>query len=310
MIASYQAGPIIYKYLMDKKGVKSVAFVARNESDPLNQRNEGVEAAKKLGLKVRLGEDTYEPGTTDFFPVMSKVVGGKPDLIVLSGVAPADAPLLIRAARELGYPGHCSAPRPRRTSRSSRRARATPPTASSRSAAPARPRSAAPTWRTSPSSYTKVAGEWNDEAGTKVYALEIILATLQKTGKAAIDNVETFKKAIADFAMKNPFLKERQAAHLRRHRLLRPEAADRRADGGERVPGRQVQDAVRRQRRIGAGCHRVGRQARASRCPGSRGRQSLVDREAPAMDRSSSTAWCCRPHYALIALGITLIFRS
>ena len=50
MIASYQAGPIIYKYLMDKKGVKSVAFVARNESDPLNQRNEGVEAAKKLGL--------------------------------------------------------------------------------------------------------------------------------------------------------------------------------------------------------------------------------------------------------------------
>ena len=74
MIASYQAGPIIYKYLMDNRGVKSVTFVARNESDALNQRKEGVEAAKKLGLTVVSDEDTYEPGTTDFFPVMSKVV--------------------------------------------------------------------------------------------------------------------------------------------------------------------------------------------------------------------------------------------
>lgn len=26
--------------------------------------------------------------------------------------------------------------------------------------------------------YTRIAGEWNDEAGTKAYALEILLATL------------------------------------------------------------------------------------------------------------------------------------
>src|SRR5689334_19390735 len=108
MIASYQAGPIIYKYLAEKKGVKTVSFIARNESDPLNQRNEGVEAANKLGLKVISSSDTYEPGTSDFFPVMSKVVRGKPDLIVLSGVAPADAPLLIKSARELGYKGALS----------------------------------------------------------------------------------------------------------------------------------------------------------------------------------------------------------
>jgi len=56
--------------------------------------------------------------------------------------------------------------------------------------------------------YAKVAGEWNDEAGTKVYALEMILATLQKTGKAAIDNVDSFKAAMPTFEMKNPFLKD------------------------------------------------------------------------------------------------------
>jgi branched-chain amino acid transport system substrate-binding protein len=84
MIASYQAGPIIYKYLMDKKGLKSVSFIARNESDPLDQRDQGVQAAKKLGLDIRSSNDTYEPGTTDFFPVMSRVVSNGPDLIALS----------------------------------------------------------------------------------------------------------------------------------------------------------------------------------------------------------------------------------
>jgi len=101
MIASYQAGPVIYKHLMQEKGVKSVAFVARNESDSLNQRSEGAAAARDLGLEVLADSDTYAAGTTDFFPVMSRIVGLNPDLIVLSGVAPSDAPLMIKAAREL-----------------------------------------------------------------------------------------------------------------------------------------------------------------------------------------------------------------
>ena len=66
MIASYQAGPIIYKYLMENKGVKSIAFIALNASDALNQRDDGVAAAKDLGLEIISSEDTYEPGTTDF----------------------------------------------------------------------------------------------------------------------------------------------------------------------------------------------------------------------------------------------------
>ena len=59
--------------------------------------------------------------------------------------------------------------------------------------------------------YIEVAGEWNDEAGTKAYALEILLATLQKTGAAGIGDISLFQKAIPDFSMKNPFLKEETA---------------------------------------------------------------------------------------------------
>jgi len=39
---------------------------------------------------------------------MSRVVSNGADLIVLSGVAPADAPLLIKSARELGFKGTLS----------------------------------------------------------------------------------------------------------------------------------------------------------------------------------------------------------
>src|SRR5207253_5304727 len=88
MIASYQAGPVIYKYLKTQKGVRSVSFIARNESDPLNQRTEGVAAAKALGLTVAASEDTYEPGTTDFTPGMSRRVPQDPGLLDPPGVAP------------------------------------------------------------------------------------------------------------------------------------------------------------------------------------------------------------------------------
>ena len=207
MIASYQAGPIIYKYLMENRGVKSVSFVARNESDALNQRKEGVEAAKKLGLTVVSDSDTYEPGTTDFFPVMSNVVGGNPDLVVLSGVAPADAPLLIRSARELGYQGLLSTETAQDIKILSEVAGDTAEGFISVGGA-STPEIRSAYMEEFAKEYAKVAGEWNDEAGTKVYALETILATLQKAGKDAIDNIDLYKAAIPDFGMKNPFLKD------------------------------------------------------------------------------------------------------
>lgn len=208
MIASYQAAPLIYKYLMDKRGVKTVSFLTRNETDPLNQRNEGVKAARLVGLQVVSSDETYEPGTTDFTQAVSRAVKGNPDLIVLAGVAPGDAPFLIKAAREQGFKGQLS-------------------TETSQDAKPLReiagdkangfisvgggsaPEVRSPYMEEFIRRYTRLAGEWNDEAGTKVYALEMILATLQKAGPKAIHDIEEFKKAIPGVAIDNPFLKEK-----------------------------------------------------------------------------------------------------
>ena len=206
MIASYQSGPIIYKYMMDKYKVKSIAFVARNEADPLNQRKEGMEAAKKLGLKVVSWEDTYEPGTTDFFPVMTKVIRGKPDQIVLSGSAPGDTPQLIKAARELGYKGYL-------TTETAQDIKILNEVAGKHAegfisvGGASTPEIQSEYMAKFVERYKKVAGEWNDEAGTKVYALPMIIFTLQKAGQAALTDVEVFKKTIPSVSVKNPFMK-------------------------------------------------------------------------------------------------------
>jgi branched-chain amino acid transport system substrate-binding protein len=205
MVASYQVGPIMYDYLKAKKGVKSIAFLARNESDAKNQQSEGVEAAKKLGLNVVAGSDSYEPGTKDFMPVMTKIIKTKPDAIVLSGVAPADAPLLNKAARDLGFKGTISTETAQDSKILAQVAGAKANGFMSVGGA-STPEIQSDAMKEFAAAYKKRVGEWNDEAGTKVYALELILAVLKKNPKA-LNDVEEFKKEMPTFSMTNPFVK-------------------------------------------------------------------------------------------------------
>ena len=205
MVASYQVGPIMYEYLKTKKGVKTIAFLARNESDAKNQQVEGVLAAKKLGLKVVAESDSYEPGTKDFMPVMTKVIKTKPDHIVLSGVAPADAPLLNKAARDLGFKGSLS-------TETGQDSKVLAQVAGDKAngfmsvGGASTPEIQSDYMKEFVEAYKKRVGEWNDEAGTKVYALELILAVLKKN-PAALNDVSVFKKEMETFTMTNPFVK-------------------------------------------------------------------------------------------------------
>jgi branched-chain amino acid transport system substrate-binding protein len=210
MVASYQSGPAIYKYLKEKRGVKSVAFVAGNESDPLTQRDSGVAAAKALGLDVVADKDTYENDTTDFTPVLTPIVKLKPDLLVLSGVAPANAPLLIRSARELGYTGLIS-------TETAQDAKVLAEGAGDLAdgfisvGGASTPEIRSKAMDEFIERYTKKFGEYNDESNTKVYALEYIVDTMKANPKA-VNDVDEFKKTIDSFSAPNPFLKDSTAA--------------------------------------------------------------------------------------------------
>lgn len=205
MVANYQSGPAIYKYLSENNGVKKVAFVAANESDPLSQRDSGVEAAKALGLEVVSDTVTYQVDTTDFTPVLLPVIQSQPDLLVLSGVSPANAPQLIRSARELGYTGLIS-------TETAQDAQVLQEGAGELAngflsvGGASTEELASDVMKEFVERYTKMYGEYNDESNTKVYALEYVIETL-KANPAAIDDVEVFKQAMDTFEAPNPFMK-------------------------------------------------------------------------------------------------------
>ncbi|MBA3326194.1 MAG: ABC transporter substrate-binding protein [Rhodobacteraceae bacterium] len=204
MVANYQSGPAIYKYLMENNGVKTVAFVAANESDPLSQRDGGVEAATALGLEVVSSNVTYQVDTTDFTPVLLPVIQTQPDLLVLSGVAPANAPQLIRSARELGFTGLISTETAQDASVLQEGAGELANGFISVGGA-STPEIASDQMRAFVDRYTEMFGEYNDESNTKVYALQYILDTL-KANPAAINDVEAYKTTMDTFEAPNPYM--------------------------------------------------------------------------------------------------------
>ena len=204
MVANYQSGPAIYKHLMKEKGIKKVAFVAANESDPLSQRDSGAAAAKALGLQVVSANVTYQVDTKDFTPVLLPVLKTNPDLLVLSGVAPAQAPQLIRSAREQGFKGLISTETAQDANVLKEGAGKLADGFISVGGA-STPQLASDKMREFVARYTKKFGEYNDESNTKVYALEYILETLKANPKGMTD-VKEFQKTMDSFSVPNPYM--------------------------------------------------------------------------------------------------------
>ena len=205
MVANYQSGPAIYKHLMEKKNVKTIAFIAANESDSLSQRDGGVDAAKRLGLTVVSSKTTYQSDTVDFTAVVTPIVKMKPDLLVLSGANAANAAKIIKAARDLGFKGLMSA-------ETAMDAKVLKEGAGDKAngfisvGGASTPEIASDEMKAFVNAYTKKYGEYNDESNTKVYALPYILETLKANPKAIMD-VSEFKKTMDTLSVPNPYVK-------------------------------------------------------------------------------------------------------
>ena len=282
MVANYQSGPAIYKYLKENKGVQKIAFVAANESDPLSQRDGGVEAAKALGLDVVSSDVTYQVDTTDFTPVLLPVIKTQPDLLVLSGVAPANAPQLIRSARELGYNGLISTETAQDATVLEQGAGELANGFISVGGA-STPEIASDQMKEFVDRYTKMFGEYNDKFEHQ--GLRAPVHPRHAQGEPGGDRQR--RRVQEDHghllrAQPLPHDRGRHAALRRRH-LLRPEAPALRAAGGERVQGRQVRDPLRRRSRL------------TLPTPGPASRAGPLSRGVPIWNRSSSTGSTSAP---------------
>ena len=207
MIASFQSAPIMYRFMKENFGIKTISFLARNTSDSLLQREEGIDAAKKLGLEIISSDVVYEPMTSDYFPTLTKILQIKPDLLVLASVSPGEAPLIARSARQLGYEGYIS-------TETSLDVKTLVEGAGEFAdgfmyiGGASTPEIQSEYMDKFIKNYEDIAGEWNDEAGTKVYAPAMIIFTIQQAGKAALTDIEAFKEAMPYVMVEDPFIKE------------------------------------------------------------------------------------------------------
>jgi branched-chain amino acid transport system substrate-binding protein len=209
-IAGYQAVPFIYRYLMENEGVETIALVAPATPEGLRQRQDAARIANGLGMRVVSSSGTYFCGADDVETSVEAAVAQKPDVLALPNVAPHDASRLIRRARDLGFRGYV-------TTESAQDVdhliNILGPDADGvvmvGGASVPEARSA---WMHDfMTRFVRAAGSWNDEAGTKAYALEFVLATLQVAGPSALDDVTRFKAAIPHFSFQNPLVNGRSS---------------------------------------------------------------------------------------------------
>lgn len=208
-VAGYQAVPSIYRYLIGN-GARSIALVAPATPEGLRQRQDAAKIATGLGMRVLSENSTYLVGAEDIESSVAPALARMPDVLALPNVAPFDASRLIGRARDLGFSGFI-------TTESAQDVEHLLAVAGSAAdglvmvggASPAETRSAR--MNEFIRRYVAAAGAWNDEAGTKAYALEFLLATLQVAGKGALSDISRFKAVIPHFSIDNPLVSGRAA---------------------------------------------------------------------------------------------------
>lgn len=96
---TFQTVPFI-RWLVRDKNRKRIAILYENTDWGLNLNDVSAKYARKYGAQVLIQEG-YNPGTTDYLPVLSKIKKANPDLI-LSAALINEAAIIIRQAKELG----------------------------------------------------------------------------------------------------------------------------------------------------------------------------------------------------------------
>ena len=95
--------------LKQRPGIKTIAYTNSEGTSQETWHPCELKVAKEFGLTV-VGEEFFAGGTTDFYPILTKLVAKKPDAINMESAAPGYLALQIKQARELGYQGIMMAP--------------------------------------------------------------------------------------------------------------------------------------------------------------------------------------------------------
>ncbi len=84
--------------------LKNVAFVNPNDASGWSIEKDCKRLAEQNRIQVIFSQ-FYERGTSDFYPLLNKLIAAKPDFVDFTGAPPGDQALIVKQLRELGYKG-------------------------------------------------------------------------------------------------------------------------------------------------------------------------------------------------------------
>ena len=93
-----------FNYLSKQRGVRTLAQMGGNTESSWFMADTNKKYADRIGMKVVYSE-YFEPGTTDFYPFLTKMVAAKPDALFGLDCGHSEWALIMKQSRELGYTG-------------------------------------------------------------------------------------------------------------------------------------------------------------------------------------------------------------
>jgi branched-chain amino acid transport system substrate-binding protein len=96
------ADPIV-KIAKQKFGIKSVVLVAPNDQGGTDIASVDADAYKKNGISAV--EEYYQRGTTNFAPIVTRILNAKPEAVDLASSPPGDAGIMVKQLRQAGFEG-------------------------------------------------------------------------------------------------------------------------------------------------------------------------------------------------------------
>jgi branched-chain amino acid transport system substrate-binding protein len=96
-------GPL-FKWIKDNKpAIKKAGLLGPNDESGWSINAEYLSGWRKIGLEV-VAEDYFERNTNDFYPVLTRILKNKPDILMLSG-GTGDLGLVMKQAKQMGFKG-------------------------------------------------------------------------------------------------------------------------------------------------------------------------------------------------------------
>jgi branched-chain amino acid transport system substrate-binding protein len=211
-----QSLPILFKHLIEKEGVSTVLAMAYGTEEGIRQKGLAESLAIEEGLdfvKVSLFVISEETFSLDLKAdklqhQVERVVAAAPDAVILTGSPPHPFSVLVDHLRRGGYTGLICAQNSQDPRLLGELGAVADGVFYVGGHAPDEARSQY--FESLKARYLDLADEWSEEAETKLYALEFILACLRHAGPYALEETSVLYGTLAGIQFEDPFFEERR----------------------------------------------------------------------------------------------------